>query len=233
MRRLVLVTRPEPGASETARKLIERGFEPVLAMCLKIRRLPANLPSSGSVQAVLVTSGNAADMLPMSHHALPLLAVGDATASRAGQAGFANRRSAGGDARDLADLASRVLNPAGAALLLACGRGDGRDVAAALRSRGFRVQRRVVYAAEPVASLPPSAMAAMVRGSLHAAAFFSAETARHFVHLVTVAGMAGTLAGTIALAISPTAALALDGLPWRNVRIAARPTQEELLALLS
>lgn len=231
--RPVLVTRPEPGASDTASRLMELGFEPILAPCLQIRKLPVNLPPSGSVQALLVTSGNAADTLPRSHHALPLLAVGDATTARAGEAGFTDRRSAGGDARDLADLASRVLDPDGPALLLACGAGDGREVAAALRDRGFRVQRRIVYAAEPIATLPPTAIAVLRAGRLHAATFFSAATARHFVRLVTEAGMTRALAKTAALAISPAVALALEGLPWRNVQSAARPTQDELLALLS
>lgn len=231
--RPVLVTRPEPGASDTAGRILMLGFEPVLAPCLVIRKLPVNLPPSSSVQALLVTSGNAADTLPRSHHALPLLAVGDATTLRAGEAGFTDLRSAGGDAQDLAELASRVLDPGGAALLLACGAGDGREVAAALRGRGFRVQRRIVYTAEPVPALPPVAVEVMRAGRLHAAMFFSAATARHFVRLVTEAGLTRALTRTLALAISPAVALALEGLPWRNVQSAARPTQDELLALLT
>lgn len=229
----VLVTRPEPGASETAQKLARMGFAPVLAPCVHIYRLPARLPPSGLVQAVLVTSGNAADALPISHHGLRLLAVGDATAARAEKAGFTDPRSAAGDARDLVALASRLLNPAGAALLLACGAGDGEDIARALRGRGFRVQRRVIYAAEPAPSLPDPAIAALQGDNLHAATFFSAETARYFVRLILRAGLAPALGATTALAISPAVALALAELPWRDVWIAARPNQDELLALLS
>ena len=229
----VLVTRPEPGASETAQKLLKMGFAPVLAPCLHIRRLPARLPASGLVQAVLVTSGNAADTLPLSHHGLRLLAVGDATAARAEKAGFTDARSAAGDAQDLVELAARLLDPAGAALLLACGAGDGADIARALRRRGFRVQRRVLYAAEPAPSLPDSAVAALKSNDLHAATFFSAETAGYFVRLVIQAGLAPALGATTALAISPAVALALAELPWRTVLSASRPNQDELLALLT
>jgi hypothetical protein len=40
------------------------------------------------------------------------------------------------------------------------------------------------------------------------------------------------LADVTALAIGPRAAEVLKVLPWREVRVALRPTQDELLALL-
>ena len=93
------------------------------------------------------------------------------------------------------------------------------------------MQRRAGYAAVPSQHLPRAASDALAGAGLHAALFFSAETAAAFV-AATPAALASRLAGTVALAIGPAAAAALRPLPWRAVRVAVRPTQEDLLALL-
>ncbi len=228
----VLITRPEPGASDTAVRIAALGLQPIIGSLLEIRLLPARLPAAEQLQAVLAASGNAVAALPATHRALPLLAVGDATATRAREAGFTDVHSAEGDARALAELAGRICRSDGAALLLAAGRGQGGALAADLRGRGFRVLRRVVYAAEPVAALPDAARVALAAGTLAAALFFSAETSRHWVRLLRRARLCDTVRGVEALAIGQPAAVAIEVLPWRRIRVAARPTQDAMLALL-
>jgi uroporphyrinogen-III synthase len=224
----VLVTRPEPGASETARRLRALHRDPVVAPLLQIR--PLALAPFGEVGAVLVTSGNAVPFLPASLHGVPLLAVGHATADRARAAGFAEVASADGDAAALAELTRRVCPP-GTGLLFATARGQGGPLAAALRAHGFAVHRRTVYAARPASRLPPAATRALRDGSLAAALFLSAETARAFVRLLRPP-LHPALAAVDALAIGQPAADALCVLPWRRVRVSAKPTQDSLLALL-
>lgn len=224
----VLVTRPEPGASETAGRIRTLGFTPILAPMLHIAFLPVRLDPP--VRAVLVTSGNALSPLPAGLHGLPLLAVGDATAARARAAGFTNVCSADGDAVALAALAVEVL-PSGTALLLATGAGQGDSLAADLRKRGFPVHRRAVYAARPVRRLPAAARHALADGSLGAAMFLSADTARAFVRVLP-AGLRPALAGVEALAIGQPTAEVLMYLPWRRVRVSAKPTLASVMALL-
>ena len=65
-----------------------------------------------------------------------------------------------------------------------------------------------------------------------AALFFSAEAARCMVRLVQEAGLEQTVGVAEACAIGPAAAVALGPLAWRRIRTAARPTQDEMLALL-
>jgi uroporphyrinogen-III synthase len=226
----VLVTRPEPGATETAARLVTLGWRPVCAPLLAIA--PRRLEALGRPQAVLVTSGNALSALPDALRATPLLAVGDATAARARAAGFAVVHSAGRDATALAELAGRVCRPDGGALLLASGAGQGSALAAELRVRGFRVHRRVAYAAMPAAALPETAIAALRGGEIAAALFFSAATARLFVRLARGALPRTAFADVSALALSPTVARALGPLPWRAIRVASHPNQDELLTLL-
>jgi len=228
----VLITRPEPGAGETAARVLALGYRPVVAPLLEIHVRPVPLPPSCCVQAILATSGSAIPALPASHRDLPLFAVGAATAARARTAGFASVTSADGDSAALAELVGRSCERSAGPLLLPCGRDQGQALASDLRARGFSVIRRVVYAAAPATVLPATARDAFTSGALTAAMFFSAETARQCVRLLRAARLRHAVSGVDALAISRPAAVALEVLPWRRVRIAAQPNQDAMLALL-
>ena len=228
----VLITRPEPGGRETAAHVAALGYRPIAAPLLEIRALRAALPAAKRLHAILATSGNAIPSLPASHHRLPLFAVGGATAARARDAGFIQVSSADGDAHALAELVARSCNRRAGPLLLTAGRGQGEALAADLRARGFRVIRRVVYAAVPAVCLPATAREALHSDGLVAALFFSAETARQCVRLLRAEGLQEAVRRVDALAISQAAHVALQALPWRCIRIATRPNQDAMLALL-
>ena len=231
-RRGVLVTRPEPGLSETVAALGRMGFRAVAAPLLSIRSLHPVLP--GRVQAVLLSSGQAvAPLAVLAPHLLaaPLLAVGDATAARARDAGFEMADSASGDAAQLAIVAASRFDPRGGPLLLACGQEQGREPADALRRAGFRVLRRCVYAARPVRRLPAPALDALGSCGLDAALFFSADTAAVFVRLLPP-HLYGALATVRAVAISARAAEPLRALRWRGIAASESPNAAAMLALL-
>jgi uroporphyrinogen-III synthase len=227
----VLITRPEPGAAKTAAALRTRGFNPITAPVLHIVPVGAELPPAAGLQAVLVTSAQALPALG-AHRGLPLLAVGAATAAAAIRIGHADVASADGDANALAQFVLARCSPSAGTLLLVSGEGQGEPLAKALQAGGFHVAHHAVYAARPVAALPASGRLALLSGTLYAATFFSADTARAFAALADRAGLRDTVAPVVAVAIAGAAAEALAVLPWRCVRVAARPTQDELLALL-
>lgn len=231
--RRILITRPEPGASDTAARLAALGFVPVRAPMLTVRPLAAAWPEPDRVQAVIAASGNAVDALPEAFRPLPLLAVGAATAARARAAGAADVRSADGDARALTALAAASCDPGGSVLLLACGRGQGGALARELRARGFRVLRRTVYAASPSGRLAADTATLLRAGEIAGALFFSAETADAFVRVVLRSGLDRCLLATDAVAIGSAAGVALSCLSWRRIRVAAHPNQDAMLALLT
>jgi uroporphyrinogen-III synthase len=231
-RKFILITRPEPGASDTAARVALLGLVPILTPVIRIERPPARLPPAASLAAVLVTSGNAVAALPAAYRGTRVFSVGDATADRARAAGFAQVFSAAGDAEALAEFVIRHQSPRDGTLLLAAGHGQGQALAAALRQAGYRVARRAVYAARAICDLTAEAVAALRTDDVRAALFFSAETARQFVRLAQRAGLADSLNGVEAISIGQPAAVALDALQWRGVRVAARPTQDDMLALL-
>lgn len=228
----VLVTRPEPGGSETAARVAALGWQPVPAPALVLT--PRRFAIPRGVQALLLTSRAAARALPPPV-ALPLLAVGEATAEAARAAGWP-AEAAGGTAADLARLAAARLDPAGGPLLLAVGEGYGLDLAADLRARGFRVLRRIAYAARPAPGLPAAALAALRAGRIGSVLFHSPRSARCAITLMRAAGIGEEAARIAVLAISPRVAeaarRALAPFVWQAIRVAARPEESALLALL-
>lgn len=226
-----LITRPEPGADHTARRVAALGWHPVPAPALVLSPLSI-LPAPGA-QAVLLPSAAAITALAEACRPdLPVLAVGEGTAAAARAAGFLNVAAASGDASALAALASARLDPAAGPLLLAAGRGYGDELAADLSARGFAVSRRDAYEACEAAALPDAARAALAGGAVRAALFLSPRSARAFLSMLRTAGLCDAATGIRALALSGRVAHALAGLPWGGLDVAPRPDQDALLELL-
>jgi len=228
----VLITRPEPGASETALRLSAMGYEPVLAPMMVIERSVGQPALPGELAATVLTSRNAVAFCPPACLDRPAFAVGSATAARARAHGFLNVTDADADASVLPGLIARSLGPNGQALFLPTAQGQGTELAKALRALGFRVLRRVAYRAAPARALPEPALTHLRQAGIGAAMFFSTETARTFVRLVSGAGLAGAVAGTEAFSISERSAVALRALPWRRISVAAKPNQDSMLVLM-
>jgi uroporphyrinogen-III synthase len=232
--RSVLVTRPEPGGAETAARLRALGWQALAMPALVLRPRRLELPPC---QAVLLTSRAAARALPPPAGDVALLAVGQATAEAARAAGWGGALAAGGTAGDLARLAACRLDPAAGPLLLAVGQGYALDLATDLRRRGFRVLRRIAYAALPATTVPAPVLAALRQGAApRRVLFHSPRSAACAITLLREAGLAAELADMAALAISPRVAeaarSALAPLAWREMHVAGLPNEDALLALL-
>ena len=220
----LLVTRPEPGASATARRLGAMGHEPVLLPCLSVKTTPPRLPPHPA--ALVVTSGQAVPALPARLHHVPVFCVGDATGAKLRQAGFTRVESARGDAEDLFRLiaARRVAG----LHVLAVGERHGQALLAKLRGAGISAVRRKVYSVAKLRHMPEDVRALLAAGGLEGALFYSAETARAFAALHPP----GT-AAMEAFALSENVAQAVKGLPWRKIHVALVPTEADLMALLA
>lgn len=229
----VLITRPEPGGAETASRVAALGWEPVLAPALLLRSRAFVIPPA---QALLLTSRAGARALPAPVPGLPVLAVGAATAEAARERGWTCLDAAGGTAAELAELAAARLDPRAGPLLLAVGQGYSLELAADLRRRGFRVLRRIAYAASPAPALPEPARRALEAGRVEAVLFHSPRSALCAITLLRDAGLGDAAARAEVLAISrrvaDAARRAMAPLAWGGIRVAARPEEGALLELL-
>ena len=230
----ILITRPREDAEPLAAELVRRGFTPLVQPMLEIRTLQGPPLNLEGVQALLCTSANGvrATAARTTRRDLPVLAVGDATARAARDAGFAHVESAGGDVEGLARLAARRLEPAAGRLLHAAGTAVAGDLAGDLGRAGFTVERHVLYAAEPVTEFEPGTLAALYAGTIDAVLFFSPRTAQSFVKVVHKAGLADRFGKVVALCLSEAVGMAVRTVNWQNVQVATQPEQAALLDLL-
>ncbi len=230
----VLITRPRDDAETLAKTLADRGVESLIEPLLRIDNLAAEDLALDGVQAILLTSANGARALAAATAArsVPVLAVGAATAAAARDAGFADVGAAGGDVAALAVLAARRCGPRAGPLLHVSGSVVAGDLAGRLEARGFTVRRAVLYEAHPVSALSDAAVAALTDGVIDAVLLFSPRTARAFVALAQEANLTAALASTGALCLSEAVAEEARAVVWREVRVADRPDQAALLALV-
>lgn len=217
----LLILRPQPGADETADRAIAKGFDPVVAPLFVVRPLDWDAPEPSAVEAVLLTSANAArhggDRLE-AFAGLPCYCVGTATAAAARQAGFEDVLAGAGDGAAAVDLmASDGIVHA----LHLCGREH-----IALDHPGIAITRRCVYAADAVNALPDEAGAAMKSGAV--ALLHSPRSGSLFAKLT---GAAGIDRDTVSIAAISEAVAAAAGFGWKTKAAAAAPNDEALLEL--
>jgi uroporphyrinogen-III synthase len=231
---LVLVTRPQPEAEETAARLRALGHDCLVEPMLEI--VPREGPplDLAGVQAVLVTSRNGARALAerTAERGVQVFAVGEGSTATLRALGFQRIEAGAGSAADLAELVRRICRPDAGSLVHARGEAISSDPRPLLEQAGFAVRAAVLYEARAVSAFSPHLERTMRQRALGYALFFSPRTARTFVTLAAAAGLQPAGATVEACCLSQAVAAALDGMRWQAVRVSVRPEQEALLALL-
>ena len=230
----ILITRPLEDAERTAAELRARGHKAILAPLMDIRFRSGPQLALDGVQAILVTSANGIRALATrsKRRDLPVFAVGPQSAEAAHKEGYAEVKSANGDAVALAEAVKGWARPEAGALFHAAGAETKGDLAAQLSAAGFTVQSEVLYEAVPASALPADAESALARGEADAVMLYSPKSARIFAGCLARAGLADAARGLTVLCISKAAAAPLAALQFRAVRVAAHPDQSGLFALL-
>lgn len=211
---VVAVTRPEPQASGTAARLTERGYTALLAPLLEA--VPADGPGSADGIGALALTSRTAALILAAHpqfHAIPVFAVGTATAREARRAGFTKVADAAGT---VDDLVARLGDAPGPVVHMAGLQHTG-DLVERLVASGRDASRRIVYAMAP-RPLPPAER-------VDAVLLFSPRTARVFAE----AGTGPPWSTAPLVAMSPKVAAAVPG---RAVTIAGAPTEAAMLEAL-
>ena len=216
--RTVWITRARPGADRTAERLSILGFTPLVAPLIALRPLNVR-PDLTGVQAIAFTSRNAIKVFTERFRlpAVPIFAVGDATAASARKAGFSDVRSADGDLTALAALIRA--EGAGLSILHPCAAEPAGDLAA-LVGDAAAITPLAIYEAIDTATPAPEGWEAVLIHSPRAARALAARLSSDEAQ------------GRVAVAISPAAAAPLTDLPFAEILIAEAPTESSLLAAL-
>lgn len=231
----LLITRPQPGAANTAAALRARGHEPIIASLMVIENLSQVDLSAGPWAAFLITSSHALGGLASQTHRtelrrVPVFTVGEATARAVRQYGFDTVTSADGNVTDLANLvAARLQAPS--RLLYLAGEDRSGDLAGDLHARGFAIDTVVVYRAVTAERLPQAAMDAFASG-IDGVLHYSRRSAEAYIN-------AARRSDILAKALSPTnyclsaqVAEPLVCAGAAKISLAALPNEAALLALI-
>jgi uroporphyrinogen-III synthase len=228
----VLVTRPRQQALLTARRLHALGHRAIIDPLLVVRTIDAGPLDVRPIAAVLLTSSNGLRGMDERLKALPVFAVGRATATGAQRAGCSDVRGGDGDGADLARLITRSLPPEAGEVLHLAGDEVRPGVAGALLAAGYAYRQRTVYAALPASALSGRTQRELQGGRIDAALFYSPRTAQTFVTLVEPTGLADAMRAVTAVCLSAAVASPLQALAWAEVLVAASRDQQALLACL-
>ncbi len=232
----LLVTRPEPDASREAEALGLRGHEAALAPLLTIEFCGAVPLQLDGAQGLLVTSRNALRALAAHPELdaalkLPLFAVGEATARQAQELGFADVTIGPGTGAELGALILDELEPKRGPLVHLAGETLAFDLKSALESQGFTVRQPVLYRAVPAPSLPAEALSLLRAGKLDGVILMSPRTAKTLADLLARHGLVTQAKSLVCFCLSEAVAEAVAPLGF-DVRVAARPREEDVLALV-
>ncbi|WP_332812673.1 uroporphyrinogen-III synthase [Sphingomonas sp.] len=230
----MLVTRPDPDASDTAARLGALGIEGVPCPLLVHQTLDVGLPEPKGFAAMAVTSANALRALDerrvlARYRELPLYAVGDRTAAMARDLGFAEVTSAQGAFSNLAELL--VHAPLAGPIFYPAARDMSADLGKSLAPFGRMVITAEVYAMNPVVTLPDGLVEQLNSGDIEAALFYSKRTAQTFVRLVE-RGLDKTMRARFGvLCLSEAVAAPLLDAHFVRVGLADHPSEEAMMGL--
>ena len=220
-RTALLILRPEPGASMTAKRAFDEGWRPVVSPIFRIEPIAWAQPPAADYDALMVTSANAvrqAGKAIRAYAEIPAYAVGDATARALKAAGFSDIRTGRGDAAIMIEAAAE--NGVKSALHLAGE--DYRDVG----HEAIAIDRRIVYRSASLDGFGDKAVAAL-RESGSVVLLHSGRAAEHFIHLLEATRIPR---GRIRIAALAPAILTAAGPGWRRSIAAAKPDDAALLA---
>lgn len=222
----VLVTRSEPGASETAARLTAAGYHPIIEPVFGIQPIAAVIPDFG---ALAFTSANGVREFARlsARRDAPVFCVGARTAEAAREAGFVDVASADGDVEALSALIDDKL-PKGSRLLHAGNEEARGDLTGRLRSAGFSAEFLAIFRA--VANPTPGPV---LQGHLAGRPGFEAVLVHSPRGAAILAGFAaGRAAPLDVAAISPAAAAPLASIAGRT-EIAVHPDEQSLFSALA
>lgn len=234
----ILVTRPEPDATQLAERLHEMGHEAVVEPLMRTTYCHhAPLPVQ-NVQGVIATSRNGLRALMENASLgelskLPLFAVGSRTGQLAENAGFTRIYEANGSALELAKVIKKEARPDGGTLLHLAGDKLAVDLCGVLEELGFDVEAPVVYDMEPACAFEAQTIDMIQKGEIDAVILLSPRTAKIFRKLARTHHLEGSLARMKFFCLSKSIAKALDLDKKMDLRVADKTELEEVLKLVN
>lgn len=233
----LLITRPEPDASKLAKRLEALDHESTIEPLMSVSFEDTDPVDLSEAQAVIATSRNGlAGLEAQGAHriarALPLFAVGKATARAARDLGFELIVTGAGTVHDLVPQIVSACDPQAGFLAYLAGDVTSVDLRAELEPHGFRIDAPVVYRMHAAENFTDDTFEQIATGEIDGVLLFSPRTADIYVRLVRKHRLTAPASRMTHYCLSDAVARRLA--PLGNIRIetAPAPNLDALLALL-
>ena len=239
----LLVTRPVADAKRTAAALTRQGHAVDIAPLLRIESVAGAVFDDGPWSGLIFTSANAvcaaagiAGFAALTR--LRAFAVGARTAATVRAAGFADVVVGGGNAEALTQhvrawaKAERDMGAPRRPVLYLAGDEVSHDLAGALAADGEVVHTVTVYRAVKVERFPAALDTALARGTIDGVLHFSRRSAAAFMACARRTALTDEALRVAHFCVSQQAAEPLVAAGAKDVRIAERPEEAALLALV-
>jgi uroporphyrinogen-III synthase len=234
MGRTVLVTRPEPGAGRTARRLESEGFVPIVLPLSQTVGIDAELPLLPSSFILAGTSANAFRFAPASLLSgvkdVTCYVVGARTGAAAREAGLSSVIEGEGDAETLADLIIAREN-SGQTIVYLCGHVRMPVFESHLRDAGFTVLAVETYDTLPLKHDTQVLADAFSGRQIDAVLLYSAHAASAFISMLEGSEFADLFAESKLFCLSKRVADRISGNDL-DIKIAETPTEDALFSVL-
>ena len=183
----IIVTRAEPGASETVQRLQALGCRALHAPALTLsEKTDTRLPPENKISGLVFTSANGVRAYANRRNDREAAAwcVGPATAEAAKLAGFSNIHESAGNAVDLAHFIAAERAPSNALLLHVANVAAAGNLKRELERQGFSVAFAPLYEMRPATRLPDAVLDHIKQGLSAIVLTHSAKGAEAFASLV-------------------------------------------------
>jgi len=235
----LLITRPAEDAAPLVKILEAEGhscvLSPLLNIVTEVKAAQAlSTYKIKDIQALIVTSANGVRAFASAdkRRSFKVMAVGDASARAAFDAGFKLVETASGDVETLAKLIKDECNPDQGTFLHIAGSRVAGDLKKLLEQERFVYERVVLYHADKAAQLNEAVAKEIREGKIDGVLLYSPRTAASFVELVAKAGLENYTKNMVAYGLSAAVGSKIKTVTWKDVKIAARPDQDALLACI-
>lgn len=238
----ILVTRPEPDASQLGERLAALGHDVYIEPMIEVSFDTGEAIELDEVQALIATSRNGVRALSHAMAAnpvleiarrLPFYAVGPGTAAAARAAGIETVITGGSDAAALAGLLAEQAQVNGGALLHLAGDRLAFPLADDLAALGFTVLQPVVYRSVVATTFSDELVQCFTGGEIEAVMLLSPRTAQTFATLIERHDLTHTVKGLTFFCLSDAVAHQIATLGAPGVAVAKAPNLQEMLCLVA
>ncbi len=233
MKKKILFTQSRSSSERLIESLERKGYDCVIEPLLMIEHTLLPRPegtfgavwlASSSSAEILKTSGeDVSDILP-----LPCFCIGTSAADAARKAGFVIVQSGSPESVTSATIDS--LKGKAKSILYICGDIVDMRAQAVLKEHGLALRKWPLYRAATMTDFSPDTKAQFIQGQFKALSAFSRRGAQTLVSLIEKNGLRDACSAIIAIGLSHAAAEVLKILPWKELRVAARPDEEDAFA---